>query len=62
MAMERELAQIVLILSDRSRTGLHDNLRTLHMFLYFLRFSCARKYDGIFFAASFPQDNNGAQH
>ena len=26
------------------------------MSMYFLHFSCARKYDGIFFAASFPQE------
>jgi hypothetical protein len=62
MALERGLAQLALILSERSRTGLHDNLRTLHMSMYFLRFSCARKCDGIFFAASFSQENNGAQH
>jgi hypothetical protein len=30
------------------------------MFIYFLRFSCTRKCDGIVFAASFPQEDNQA--
>jgi hypothetical protein len=35
--MERGLARIALIVSERSRTGLHDNLRTLQMSMYVLR-------------------------
>jgi hypothetical protein len=62
MAIERGLAPMALILSERNRTGLHDNLRTLRTFMDFLQLFLRSNVQRHLFCYFIPHDKNRARH